>query len=191
LKVLLESSLRSRGRELQHQVCRRDEARLDAGHHRPVRERRRQVALAHAAVPEQHDVLGALDEGEACELLDLRAGRAGGEAEVVLLQRLDRRQRGELQQRCTLPFASCIVLNAERSFEEVGEARLVPGGLLGEMRPVGADALELELRAHQRDAFVLQVMPAPPAATPGSAQRRDGLEGIGCAGTSVPRLQVL
>ncbi len=36
----------------------------------------------------QHDVLGALDEGEAGERLGLRARRTSGETEVILLERL-------------------------------------------------------------------------------------------------------
>ena len=46
--------------------------------------------------PEQHDVLGSLDEGEAGQFLDLRAWRAAGEGEVILLERLHRRQGGKL-----------------------------------------------------------------------------------------------
>ena len=45
-----------------------------------------EVRLAHAGRPEQHDVLGALDEAEAGELADLLAVDRGLEVEVELIQ---------------------------------------------------------------------------------------------------------
>jgi hypothetical protein len=55
------------------------------------------TALAHAGGSEQDDVLGTVDECQVGQFLDLRAGCAAGEGEVVLLQRLDCWQRCHLQ----------------------------------------------------------------------------------------------
>ena len=136
----------------------RDEARLDAGHHRAVAERQRDVGLADAAGPEQHHVLGALDERQVGELLDLRLRGAAGVAPVELLQRLDRRHRGELAStswRCRSSRATISL--ASSSLQEVGEARFVARGVLRERRPFGGQARELELLAQRGDALVLQV----------------------------------
>jgi len=46
------------------------------------------VTFADAAGAQEYDVLGAFDECEAGELLDLRPWRATGETEIVLLERL-------------------------------------------------------------------------------------------------------
>jgi hypothetical protein len=47
---------------------------------------------------EEHNVLGALDEGEARQLHDLLARCAGGEVEVVLIERLDRGEAGNARE---------------------------------------------------------------------------------------------
>ena len=59
-----------------------------------VAERDREMSLAHARRSEENHVLGALDEGKAGQFHDLLARRAGGEAEVILVKRLDRREAG-------------------------------------------------------------------------------------------------
>jgi hypothetical protein len=114
------------------------------------------MALADAARAKQHDVLGALDEGEGRELLDLCARRAAREAEVVLLERLDRRQRRELQLRLARALAARVDLRTEQLIEEIGVG-LFPGrsGLraCGRLRGL---ALELQARAQHADAFLLQ-----------------------------------
>ena len=48
------------------------------------------MSFTHARGPEEHYVLSAFDEGEARKLHDLLARCAGGEVEVVLIERLDR-----------------------------------------------------------------------------------------------------
>ena len=75
------------------------------------------------------------------EFLDLRARCAAGEGEVELLERLDRRQRGELEQRLALPFAreprSRSPAVARGSRRSSASARR----FLGERWPLGGDAL--------------------------------------------------
>lgn len=111
IEVFLQPSLALRGGELQHEVRRRDEACLDPGHHRSVRECHGDVTLADPARAEQHDVLGALDEGECGQFLDLRPRSTTGEGEVELLKRFDDGQGCELQQRLPLPRACASVLS--------------------------------------------------------------------------------
>ncbi len=106
--------------------------------------------------PEQHDVLGALDEARARELLDLRLRRAAGEAEVVALERLHRRQRRELQQRLADALGAGRPLGTEHALEEVGEGGLLVRGALRERRPLGVDGGQLQQLAQLRDALGLQ-----------------------------------
>ena len=100
---LLQPALALRRLQGEDQIGRGGEAHLPAALRGEVAERDRQVRLADAAGPEQHDVLGALDEGEAGELLDLRARRAGGEGEVEAVERLDRREAGDARQTSRAP----------------------------------------------------------------------------------------
>jgi hypothetical protein len=132
---------------LQYQIRGGHEARLDTRHHRPIGQSDSRVALAHAARSEQHDVLGALDEGQCRQLLELTAQRAGCEGEVVLLKCLDRRERGQLEQRLACALAAPVQFGCEQALQEIGKARLVGGRLLGQMRPILRDALKLEALA--------------------------------------------
>jgi len=159
--VLLEAPLRVGGGQLQHQVGGRDEARLDAGHDGAVGQCDGQVALAHAGGPEEDDVLGPLDEGQARQLGDLRTWHAGGEAEVELLERLDRRQRGQLHQGRALPFRAGLGFGIEQPLEEVAEAAFAACDVLGDGGPVDGDAFELERLGLGGNAHVLQVVHAP------------------------------
>jgi hypothetical protein len=109
---------------------------LDPGHHCAVRERDGEVALAHARWAEQHNVLGALDEAQSGELLDLGARCARGEAEVILLERLDRRQRRELEHRLAPALEARVVLGGKHPLEEVREACFLLRGLLRDRRPL-------------------------------------------------------
>jgi hypothetical protein len=43
------------------------------------------MRFAYARGSEEHNVLGAFDEGKACQLHDLFARGAGGEVEVILI----------------------------------------------------------------------------------------------------------
>ena len=78
-----------------HQVGGPGEAHLVAVLGRQIAQRDREMRLADAAGAEEDDVLGALDEGEAGQFQDLPARRAGGEAEVEVVERLDRREAGD------------------------------------------------------------------------------------------------
>ena len=108
VEELPQAVLLTRRRQLHHQVGGRDEARLDARLRRAVGQRTGDVRLADARWPKQYDVLGPLDEREAGQLLYLRARGTTGETEVILLQRLDARQRGELRERLALAKRSHI-----------------------------------------------------------------------------------
>lgn len=74
---------------------------------------------------EQDDVLGALDEGESAELNDLLARGAAREGEVVPFERLDRRQRPELQEHLARALIAPLALGAQNPLEELTETRLV------------------------------------------------------------------
>ena len=54
------------------------------------------------------DVLGALDESEAGELVNLRAWYTGGEAEVKTVERLDRRKAGDPRKHVAGPGAARV-----------------------------------------------------------------------------------
>ena len=92
---LFPAALALRRLERHDQIGGRGEAHLVAVLGGEVAERDRQMRLADAGGAEKDDVLGALDEGEAGELVDLRARYAGGEAEVEAVERLDRREAGD------------------------------------------------------------------------------------------------
>src|SRR5580704_10281116 len=83
-----------RGLQHQHQIGRGKETGLVALLSGEIAERDREMSLAHARRSEEDHVLGALDEGKAGQFHDLLARRAGGEAEVILVKRLDRREAG-------------------------------------------------------------------------------------------------
>ena len=91
------------------------------------------------------------------ELLDLRLGRAAGEAEVELLERLDRRQRRQLQQRLSYLRSSRATISlASTLSRKSAKLASVARGVLRERRPLGAQAGELQLLAQRGDALVLQ-----------------------------------
>ena len=50
--------------------------------------------MTRAGTAEEYDVLGALDKGQAGELMDLLARYAGGEAKVEAVERLYRGEAG-------------------------------------------------------------------------------------------------
>src|SRR5690606_3609377 len=131
-------------------------ARLDACHHGAITQRHRHMALAYARGPEQHDVPAALDEAERGEFLDLLPRCAGGEAEVVALDRLHRGQCGKLQQ--CLPDALGLGGQhaLEQRSEEVRKAGLSVGGTLSQSRPFSAHHRQLQLFAQRGDALLLE-----------------------------------
>jgi hypothetical protein len=77
--------------------------RLGAGHHGSMAERNCQMSFADPGGSEQYNVLGALDEAELGELLDLRPRCTAREREVVALERLHRGQRSQIEKRLAWP----------------------------------------------------------------------------------------
>src|SRR6056297_3425045 len=114
------------------------------------------MRLAGTARPEQDDVLRSLDEGEARELLDLGLGYAAGELEVVVLERLDRRQGRELEQRLSGSFMAPVKLGLQDALQEVGEADFLAGTGLGNGRIGVGQVAELQLLAHLGEPLFLQ-----------------------------------
>src|SRR5439155_7311928 len=81
--------------ERHDQIGRRGEAHLMPVLRGQVAEGDRQMRLADAGRAEEDDVLGALDEGEAGELVDLLARYACREAKVEAVERLHHRKAGD------------------------------------------------------------------------------------------------
>lgn len=86
------------GDEGDDQIGSRDEAGLHPGLRGEIAEADRQMGLADARWAEQHDVLSALDKGQAGQLLDRLLGHAMSEGVIEFLQRLDDREAGQLGQ---------------------------------------------------------------------------------------------
>ena len=80
------------------------------------------------------DILGALDEGEAGELVDLLARRASREAEVEAVERLDGREAGDAGEHLAGPGPSRVTLGAQDRFEEIGERGLFRRPILSHRR---------------------------------------------------------
>ena len=106
---------------------------------------------------EQHDVLGALYEGQVGQLLDLCLRRAASVAPVELVERLDRRHRRQPRERDPLALVADASFGTQHRFQEVREAGFLVGGVLCQRRPFGAEAIELELFAQRCDPGVLLV----------------------------------
>ena len=68
--------------------------------------------------------LGALDEGQAGEFVDLLARRAGREAEFEAGERLDGRKAGDAREHLARPGSSRVTLGTQDRFEEIGERSL-------------------------------------------------------------------
>src|SRR5437868_14519928 len=92
---LFPAALALRRLERHDQIGRRGEAHLVAILRGQVAQGDRQVRLAGAARAEKDDVLGALDEGETGELVDLLARYARREAKVEAGERLHHRKAGD------------------------------------------------------------------------------------------------
>ncbi len=119
-------------RRFQHQdeVGRAEEASFVPFLSGEIAERDREVGLAHARRPEEHHVLCAFDEGNARQLHDLLARRAGGEVEVVLIERLDRGKAGDTPEHLASSRAARLALCAQQFLDEVGEGGVLLGRLL-------------------------------------------------------------
>ncbi len=119
------------GFQHQHQIGRAEEASLVALLSSEIAERDREMSLAHARGPQEHHVLRALDEGEAGQLHDLLARCAGGEIEVVLIKRLDRRKARHPREHLARPSPARFALGDQQLLQEVGKRRALFGGGLG------------------------------------------------------------
>ncbi|KOF53118.1 hypothetical protein AD428_15810 [Achromobacter sp. DMS1] len=115
------------------------------------------MALAHAAGPQEYDVLGPFDKAQSGQFLDLGTWRTAGKGEVIILDGLDRGQRGNLHQGSPLAFDPGVVLDAQKAFQEVTMAGVLAGTLLGDGRPLAADTLQLQDVAELFDPVVLDV----------------------------------
>ena len=96
-----------------------------------VAQRDGRMGLAHAAGAHQHDVLGALDKGEAGQLLDLAPLEAAGKAIAEVLERLERREACQAREHALLAALASGRLGPQHVFEEVAVGQLVGGRLLG------------------------------------------------------------
>src|SRR6516164_2098286 len=92
---LFPTALSLRRLERHDQIGGGGEAHLVAVLGGQVAECDRQVRLADTGWTEEDDVLGALDKGQAGELVNLGARYAGREGEVEAVERLDRRKAGD------------------------------------------------------------------------------------------------
>ena len=180
----LQIVLRMGGRQAQHQIGRRREARLDAGLRGLVAQRHGQMRLAHAAGPHQHHVLVSLHEAKACQLIDLAAFDAFGEVVVELVQSLHHREARQPGHRALLPGVAPGGLLPQQSFQKVTVGHV----LLGRLLACGAVALrhegQLQAFAQRRDPLMLQVHAATPSATrPSNASYtcKGCCNGDGCA----------
>src|SRR5690606_6250313 len=84
------------------------------------------------------DVLGPLDKAQSGQFLDLGTWRTAGKGEVIILDGLDRGQRGNLHQGSPLAFDPGVVLDAQQAFQEVTMAGVLAGTLLSDGRPLAA-----------------------------------------------------
>ena len=121
------------------------------------------VKRTFARGAQHHHVLSPLDKCEAGELEKLLARRAGGEAEVVALERLDRREAGDAGCHLSSTHPPGIGLGPQHVLEEVAERALLRGLSLRSRGPCRVDDLHPKLGAKVRDAFVLEAVhrPAP------------------------------
>ena len=107
---LVSRALGLRQGELHHQIRRGDKTCLDAGLCSLERSALAMWVLPTPEGPRNTMFSCALDEGEAAELHDLLARRAACEGKIVALERLDRRQRRELQHRLSGALLAAVAL---------------------------------------------------------------------------------
>ena len=129
-----------------------------------VAQRDGRMGLAHAAGAHQHDVLGALDEGEAGQLLDLAALEAAGKAIVEVLERLDRREARQAREHALLAALSPGRLGPQQLLEEVAVGQLVGGRLLGRCGVALGGQRQAQRLTQRLDPFVLQIHTPTPRA---------------------------
>jgi hypothetical protein len=107
--------------------------------------------------PKEDDVLGALDEGEAGELVDLRARHAGGKAEIEAVERLHCRKAGDPRKHLAGSGAARVTLGPQRLFEKVGEGDLFRRRALGDARILVGHRAQPQFLAQLDDALMLQI----------------------------------
>src|SRR5262249_13192640 len=97
-----------------------------------VAERDRQMRLADAVGTEEHDVLGALDEGQPREFVNRRARPPAGKAEVEAVERLDRWEAGDAGEHLAGSVAARVALGPQRLFKEIAEGSVFRRRALGD-----------------------------------------------------------
>src|SRR5262249_33766309 len=81
----------------------------------------RQMRLADTGRAEKDNVLGALDEGQAGEVMDLLARRAAGKTKVKPVERLYRREAGDPGEHLTGAGPPRVTLGTQDLFQKVGK----------------------------------------------------------------------
>src|SRR5215831_1058771 len=150
------------------------------------------MRLADAGRTEEDDVLGALNKGEAGELVYLRARHAGGEAEVKAVECLDRRKPGDPGEHLAGSSAACITLGAQRLFKKVGERGLFRGGALGDAGIQVGHRAQPQLLAQIDNPLMLQIAHrAPPAKDMITSAEHSALRSLGVGSSGPRRLELL
>ena len=122
------------------------------------------MRLADTGWTEEDDVLGALDKGQAGELVNLGARYASGEAEVEAVERLDRRKAGDPCKHLAGSGAACVTLGPQRLFKKVGKGGLFRRRALGDAGIQVGHRAQPQLLAQLEDALMLQITHRTPPA---------------------------
>src|SRR5262245_60043541 len=154
---LLQSSLALSCLQSEGQIGSRREADLPTSLRCQITERDGDVRLAGSRGAQQHHVLGALDEAQRGELVDLRSRHAGGKAKVESLERLDGREAGDPGQHVTSSCPTCLALGLEHVLQEVRICGVLLLRCALGNRPVEiGHGCQPELLAELADTIVLQ-----------------------------------
>ena len=146
-------------------ISRRGETHLVAVLSGEVTKRDRQMRLADAGGTEKDHVLGAFDEGQAGEFVDLLARRAGREAEVEAVERLDGRKAGDAREHLARPGPSRVTLGTQDRFEEIGERGLFRRHVLSHHRVEISNRAQPQCATQVSQALMLQNGHDAPAKT--------------------------
>jgi capsid protein len=96
-------------------------ANLPAALYRHVAKRNGKMCLAHPRWPEHDDILRPLDKGQAGQFRDLLTRGASGKAEIIAIQRLDRRKACRAGKHLPRPCTARFPLTLQRILKEVAE----------------------------------------------------------------------
>jgi hypothetical protein len=90
---------------------------------------------------------------------DLLARRAGGEVEVILIERLDRGETRYAHKHLAGPRPAGLTFSSQQLFDEVGERSVLLGRLLCERGVLRRDPAEPELVAQLHYSLMLDAHP--------------------------------